>query len=99
MGFMDKVKSTAQKAGDKAQEVGKAGQEKVEDARTKKKIAGLQQELGTLVHAQRTGTADDGSDAEVDRIVGEITSLQSQLDDDSGDSDTDDTGDESAEGS
>jgi len=89
VGFMDKVKSTAQQVGDKAQEVGKVGQEKIEDARAKKKIEGLERELGALVYAQRSGTADEGSDAEVDRIVGEITTLRSQLDEGDGGADAD----------
>ena len=76
MGFLDKVKSTAQQAGDKAQKGVKAGRGKVDDARTKKKIEGLQQELGALAYAKHTGTADADFETEVERIVNEITELK-----------------------
>lgn len=94
MGFMDRVKSTAQQVGDKAQEVGRTGQEKVEEARAKKKIEGLQRELGAIVYDQKTGSAGAGSDADVDRLVGEITQLRAQLDD-GGDTGTAESGGDS----
>lgn len=79
MGFMDKVKSTAQQAGDKAQELTDSGKAKVDAARTRKKIDDLQRDLGAVVFRQRTGEADEGAEAEIDRLVGEITTLKAEL--------------------
>ena len=84
MGFLDKVKSTAQQVGDKAQKGVKSGQEKIEDARTKKRIEGLQQELGALAYAKHTGTADADFETEVARLVDEITKCKT-ADEESGD--------------
>jgi len=77
MGFMDKMKETAAKAGDAAKGAAKAGQDKLEEQKIKKKIADLQEELGGVVYAQRTGApnpaADASFDASIDRLVAEIT--------------------------
>jgi hypothetical protein len=73
MGFMDKVKETAAKAGEAAKDAGKA----------KKKISDLKEELGGVVFAQRTGAAnpagDASFDATVDRLVAEITEQEAAL--------------------
>jgi len=79
MGFMDKVKETATKTGEMAKGAAKAGQEKLDEQKTKKKIGELKEELGGIVYAQRTGTAEENADAEVDRIVGEITAAEEAL--------------------
>ena len=83
MGFMDKVKETATKAGDAAKEVAKAGQEKVEETQIRSRIKGLKEELGAVVYAERTGGAVPGTDASFDaavlRIVGAITEQEAAL--------------------
>lgn len=85
MGFLDKVKDTAKQVGDKAQQGVKAGQEKLDDAKTKKKIESLKEELGGVVYQQRTGAASGDPEAEITRLVGEIKAAQDTLDaDDAG---------------
>ncbi|MET0420640.1 MAG: hypothetical protein ABW073_02955 [Acidimicrobiia bacterium] len=69
---MDKVKETAQKGADAAKGAVNAGQEKIDDLKTEKKIKELKEQLGGLVYAQQTGSPADDHDAEVARIVGEI---------------------------
>lgn len=76
MGFLDKAKSQATKVAQKAQEGVKVGQEKLEDVQTKRKIDALMRDLGEVVFTQRTGGGE--SDAEIDRLVGEIRTLQEQ---------------------
>jgi hypothetical protein len=60
MGFVDKVKAQAAQVAEKAQEGMKSGQEKVEEAQSRRKAEALLRELGTLVYAQRTGGPSEG---------------------------------------
>jgi hypothetical protein len=83
MGFMDKVKETAAKAGEAAKDAGKVAQDKIEEQKVKKKIADLKEELGGVVYAQRTGAANPASDpsfdATIDRLVAEIGEQETAL--------------------
>jgi hypothetical protein len=78
MGFLDKVKDTATKAAEGVQKAAETGQDKLEESKLKKKVGDLKEELGGVVFGQRTGAIPAG-DAEIDRIVGEITAVQTQL--------------------
>ena len=82
MGLLDKVKETAQKGADLAKEGVKAGQDKIDEQKLKKKIGDLKEELGGVVYAQKSGTTAEGVDAEVEiaRIVAEINAAQAELD-------------------
>jgi hypothetical protein len=72
MALMDKMKQQAQQLAQKAQEAGKAGQAKIEDAQAKRKADGLLRDLCAAVYSQRNGTATDDTDAEIERLVGEL---------------------------
>lgn len=78
MALMDKMKAQASQLAQKAQEAGKAGQSKIGDMQEKRKADGLLRELGAQVYAQRKGTASADSAGEVDRLVAELTSLESE---------------------
>jgi hypothetical protein len=78
MGFLDKVKDTANKAAEGVQKAAETGQEKLEESKLKKKIGDLKEELGGVVYGQRTGAVPAG-DEEITRLVGEITAVQDQL--------------------
>jgi hypothetical protein len=82
MGLLDKVKETAQKGADLAKEGVKAGQDKIDGQKLKKKVSDLKEELGGVVYAQKSGTTAEGVDAEVEiaRIVAEINAAQAELD-------------------
>ena len=60
------------------QKAAESGQEKLEESKLKKKIGDLKEQLGGVVYDQRTGTAP-AVDDEINRIVAEITSTESQL--------------------
>ena len=81
MGLLDKVKETAQKGADLAKEGVKAGQDKIDETKLKKKVGDLKEELGGVVYAQKSGTTAAGVDAEVDiaRIVAEINAIEAEL--------------------
>lgn len=78
MGFMDKLKDTAQKGMDAAQKGMGEAKEKASELTLKRKFNGLAEELGTLVFRQREG--DAGLDAEIDRVIGEMREVVAQLD-------------------
>ncbi|MFA5883469.1 MAG: hypothetical protein WDA60_06425 [Acidimicrobiia bacterium] len=83
MGLMDKMKETAAKTADAAKGAAKAGQDKLEEQKIKKKIGELKEELGGVVYAQKTGAANPTSDATVDaaidRLVREIGEQETAL--------------------
>ena len=79
MGFLDKVKDTANKAGDQAKQATAVGKEKLEDRNLQKKINELQQEIGALVVAQRRNDAPDDAATRIDVKVAEIGELDAQM--------------------
>jgi hypothetical protein len=79
MSLLDKVKETAQKGADLAKDGVKAGQEKLDSRKLEKKIGDLKEELGGIVYLQRVGTPAENADAEVARLVGEITNAEAEL--------------------
>ena len=77
MGILDKVKDTAAQAAHKAQEAGKVGQAKLNEAQAKRKVDALFRDLGAAVYADRKGKP--GADPSViDRLIGEITALEAE---------------------
>jgi hypothetical protein len=79
MGLLDKAKDAAKVVGDKAQEGLKAGQEKVDEVKTKKQISELKEQIGGIVYLQRTGAASATAEADIDRMVGEIKDAEAHL--------------------
>ena len=81
MGLLDKVKETAQKGADLAKEGVKAGQDKIDEQKLKKKVGDLKEELGGVVYDQKAGKTAEGLDPEVEiaRIVAEINSVEAEL--------------------
>ena len=79
MGFMDKVKETAAKGTEMAKGAAKAGQEKLDEQKTRKKIGELKEELGGIVYAQKTGSGNGSADAEIERLVNEIKDAEDEL--------------------
>ena len=51
---------------------------KVEDVQSKRKADDLLDDLGRFSFAERTGRPVSGADAEIDRIVGELTRLEAE---------------------
>jgi hypothetical protein len=78
MALMDKMKAQAAQLAQKAQEAGKAGQSKLEDVQARRRADGLLRELGTAVFAQRSGTATDDTAAEIERLVAELSTYETE---------------------
>lgn len=77
MALFDKVKEQANQLAQKAQEAGKAGQAKIEDAQARRKSDAMLRQMGALVYAQRTGSTTD-NDAEIDRLVGQLKAFEAE---------------------
>jgi hypothetical protein len=78
MGFLDKVKEQAEKAKVQAQDLkGKVG-EKVEEVQAKRKADDLLAELGRFLYAERTGRSLPGAEADIERLVTELKTLEDE---------------------
>ena len=69
--FLDKAKAQAQK-------LAATAKEKADDYKDKKKADDLLDDLGRILYRQRTERGDDGDDAEITRIVGELQALEAE---------------------
>ena len=76
MGFLDKIKQQASEIADKAQDLGKKGQDRVEQVQGKAKANSLLRELGTVVYAERTGKASATTSAQISRVMSELGQLE-----------------------
>src|SRR5947209_12914899 len=72
MGFLDKVKSTAQTAVEKAQEGAKQGQEKIQEARAKRSADAILRDLGAAIYLDRTGRGTAQLSSEIERLTAEL---------------------------
>ena len=57
----------------------------------------LKEELGGIVYAQKTGTAPENAEAEITRIVGELTAADAELTADAADASDDGASDDAGE--
>jgi hypothetical protein len=78
MALMDRMKAQAAQLAQKAQEAGKAGQSKLEDVKASRRADGLLRDLGAAVYAQHAGTATDQTAGEIDRLVAELKTYESE---------------------
>jgi hypothetical protein len=69
MGFMDKVKATAEKVGEKAQHGVQQGQQKLSDAQERKRVEGLLRDLGVACYHDRTGRGTPAVTGDIERLT------------------------------
>src|SRR5919198_5868412 len=77
MGFLDKVKETAGKAGEGIKKGTASVKDKMEDAQLRKKADENAKEIGYLVVKERTTGESDA--AQIDRLVQEITAIERKI--------------------
>ncbi|HEX3540840.1 MAG TPA: hypothetical protein VHT75_10405 [Acidimicrobiales bacterium] len=77
MGLLDKVKESAEKARYEAQVLKERLEERAHDIQEEQKAEALIGVLGRFLYAERTGRAVPGADAEIDRLVEQLKSLES----------------------
>jgi hypothetical protein len=78
MALFDKVKEQASQLAQKAQDAGKAGQAKIEDAQARRKADGILRQLGAAVYAQRSGTPAADNSGDIDRLVAELKAFEAE---------------------
>jgi seryl-tRNA synthetase len=77
MGILDKARDVAKQAGDMASKAVDEVKEKGQGFQLQRKVNSLAEELGHIAYRQKTG--EQGLDAEVDRLVAEITQAKVEL--------------------
>ncbi len=78
VGFLDKVKEQGTALAAKAQEGVKQGQAKLDDGQARKKADGQLHDLGAWLWAQKNGRDDGQGDAEVSRLLGELSAFEAE---------------------
>ena len=76
MALFDKVKAQATQLGQKAQEAGRAGQAKIEEAQARKQLEALYRALGAAVFADHAGRGNEETAAEIQRLYGELEEFE-----------------------
>lgn len=79
MGFLDKVKDTAQKGMDAAQKGAAEAREKANEVALKRKLNSAAEDLGHLIFRQREG--EEGLHEEIERAVEEMRRISAELKD------------------
>jgi hypothetical protein len=87
VGFLDKVKETSKQVGEKAQQLAETGQDKFDEYKTDKQISALKEQIGDLVYLDHTGDAPADADAQIARLVGEISAAEAANDEQANSSD------------
>ena len=78
MGFLDKVKEQGTALAAKAQEGVKQGQAKLDDGQARKRADAHLHDLGAWLWAQKNGRDDGQGDAEVSRLLGELSAYEAE---------------------
>lgn len=78
MALMDKMKAQAAQLAQKAQEAGKAGQSKIEEVQARRRADNLLRDLGRAVYSQRTGVADPETEVQIENLVAELKTHESE---------------------
>jgi hypothetical protein len=78
MGLMDKVKAQATQLAQKTQETARDSKAKFDQGQANKRADALLRNLGALVFAERTGRGGDDAQAQIDKLVGDISAHESE---------------------
>jgi hypothetical protein len=78
MGFMDKVKAQAEVGMAKANDLTKAGQDKLDQASAKHKADGMLHDLGAALYADRLGRGTDQTAADVERLMADLQAHEAE---------------------
>ncbi len=78
MGLMDKMKAQANQISQKAQETARDGKVKFDQAQGKRRADAMLRNLGALVYAERTGRAAADSQAQIDKLIADISAHEAE---------------------
>ncbi len=77
MGFVDRARDAAKRAGEVAQRGAGEARERAHELTLRRRQNALAEDLGNIVFRQRDG--ESGLDAEVDRLVAEMRATRAEL--------------------
>ena len=78
MPLFDKVKAQATQLAQKAQEAGKVGQAKIEEAQARRRADGLLRSLGAACYAERTGRGSSEVTAKIDELISSLKTHEAE---------------------
>jgi hypothetical protein len=78
MGLMDKVKAQATQLAQKTQETAQVGKAKFDQAQANRRADSLLRNLGALVYAERTGRGSDDAQAQIEKLIGDISAHEAE---------------------
>jgi hypothetical protein len=78
MGLMEKVKAQATVLAEKAQETARDSKARFDQAQAKRRGDVLLRNLGAAVYAERTGRGTPGTQADIDRLIADIKTHESE---------------------
>jgi hypothetical protein len=78
MGLMDKVKAQATQLAQKTQETARDGLAKFDQVQANRRADALLRDLGALIYAEHTGRGAPDSQAQIDRLIQEISAHEAQ---------------------
>lgn len=78
MGLMDKVRAQATVLAEKAQETARDSKARFDQAQAKRRGDVLLRNLGAAVYADRTGRGTPGTQADIDRLIGDIKAHEAE---------------------
>jgi hypothetical protein len=73
MGLMDKVKAQATVLAQKTQETAREGKAKFDQVQATRRADAMLRNLGALVYAERTGRGTPDTQAQIDRLIADIS--------------------------
>ena len=78
MGLMDKMKAQATQIAQKTQETARDGKVKFDQAQAKRRADAMLRNLGAAVYAERTGRAAADNQAQVDKLIADISAHEAE---------------------
>jgi hypothetical protein len=78
VGLMDKMKAQANQIAQKTQETARDGKVKFDQAQAKRRADAMLRNLGAVIYAERTGRAGADSQAQVDKLVADISAHEAE---------------------
>jgi hypothetical protein len=78
MGITDKAKAQASQVAQKAQETGRSGKAKLDQAQANRHANAMLQQLGASVYTERTGHGTADSKAKIDKQISDISAYEQE---------------------
>jgi len=78
MGLMDKVKAQATVLAQKTQETARDGKVRFDHVQAKRRADAMLRNLGAAVYAERTGRATPDTDAQIEKLIADISAHEAE---------------------